>query len=75
MKGVESIVERTSAGGRNVLDVKLRLAEINKVIVSVCQNGTGDFMTIREALNTIPLNNTRRVVLMIKPGVYRYVIF
>ncbi|XP_059440036.1 probable pectinesterase 53 isoform X1 [Corylus avellana] len=71
LKGAESIVETTSAVGRNVLDVKLRLAEINKVIVSVCQNGTGDFMTIREALNTIPLNNTRRVILMIKPGIYR----
>lgn len=73
LKGAESIVE-TSAGGRNVLDVRLRLAEMNKVIISVCQNGTGDFKTIREALNTIPLNNTRRVILMIKPGVYRYVI-
>ncbi|KAE8008330.1 hypothetical protein FH972_004851 [Carpinus fangiana] len=71
LKGAESIVEMTSAGGRNVLDVKLRLAEINKVIVSVCQNGTGDFKTIREALNAIPLNNTSRVILMIKPGVYR----
>ncbi|XP_062178250.1 probable pectinesterase 53 [Alnus glutinosa] len=71
LKGAESIVETSSRGGRNVLDVRLRLAEMNQVIISVCQNGTGDFKTIREALNTIPLNNTRRVILMIKPGVYR----
>jgi pectinesterase len=74
LKGAESIVETSSHGGQNVLDVRLRLAEMNQVIISVCQNGTGDFKTIREALNTIPLNNTRRVILMIKPGVYRYVI-
>lgn len=63
LKDAESIVETSSRGGRNVLDVRLRLAEMNQVIISVCQNGTGDFKTIREALNTIPLNNTRYVIL------------
>ncbi|KAI9182505.1 hypothetical protein LWI28_025981 [Acer negundo] len=61
-----------ASAGVKVVDDKLRNAEMNKVRVSVCQNGTGDFKTITEALNSIkPPYNTRRVILEIKPGVYR----
>ena len=70
----ESIVQAPGAAGRKALDLKLRKAEMNKVTISVSQNGTGDFKTIREALNSIPLYNTRRLILVIKPGVYRYAI-
>lgn len=66
----ESITQAPGGGGR-ALDGKLSKAETNKVKISVCQNGTGDFRTIKEAINSIPLNNTRRVILQIKPGVYR----
>jgi pectinesterase len=59
---------------RKGLDVKQWKAEMNKVRISVSQNGTSDFKTIREALNSIPLYNTRRVILVISPGVYRYFI-
>lgn len=61
----------TGSGGR-VLDDKLRIAEANKVRINVSQDGTGDFRTIKGALNSIPLRNTRRVILVIKPGTYRY---
>ncbi|KAF3967114.1 hypothetical protein ACB098_10G067000 [Castanea mollissima] len=69
----KSIVQApgAAAAGRKALDMKLRKAEINEVTISVSQNGTGDFKTIREALNSIPLYNTRRLILVIKPGVYR----
>lgn len=70
----ESIVHAPRAAGRKALDLKLRKAEMNKVTMSVSQNGTGDFKTIREALNSIPLYNSRRLILVIKPGVYRYAI-
>ncbi|KAL2540406.1 putative pectinesterase 53 [Abeliophyllum distichum] len=52
-------------------DAKLRAAEMNRIQISVCQDGTGDFKTIKEAIDSIPLYNTRRVILDIKPGVYR----
>ncbi|XP_065625188.1 probable pectinesterase 53 [Quercus suber] len=68
----ESIVQAPGAAGRKALDLKLRKAEMNKVTISVSQNGTGDFKTIREALNSIPLYNTRRLILVIKQGVYRF---
>ena len=71
-KQVKSLNQSPGTGGR-VLDDKLRMAEINKVRINVSQNGTGDFRTIKEALNSIPLRNTRRVILVIKPGIYRYI--
>ncbi|KAJ4829253.1 hypothetical protein Tsubulata_016583 [Turnera subulata] len=63
------------AGGGKVLDYKLRYAEMNATRVRVCQDGTGDFRTIREAVNSIPPNNLRRVIIVISPGVYREKIF
>ncbi|KAJ0111065.1 hypothetical protein Patl1_00835 [Pistacia atlantica] len=66
----ESITQAPASFGR-VLDDKLSKAEMNKVRISVSQNGTGHFRTIREAIDSIPPNNTRRVILEIKPGVYR----
>lgn len=73
-----SMIKQAPAGssvvnGMKVLDPKLRYAEMNKVIISVSQFGTGNFKTIKEALATIPLYNTGRVILDIGPGVYRYV--
>lgn len=55
------------------LDPKLIYAEMNKIIITVSQDGSGNFKTIKEALVTIPLYNKRRVIIDIKPGVYRYV--
>lgn len=69
----ESVSQQVPGAGGRVLDDKLWKAETNKVRITVCQNGTGDFKTIREAINSIPPYNTRRVILEIKPGVYRYI--
>lgn len=55
-------------------DLKLRQAESDKVRITVSQDGAGDFKTITEAINSIPPRNTRRVIVMIAPGVYRYVV-
>ena len=59
--------------GGGVLDDKLRKAESNKVRIVISQDGTGDFMTIGEALNSIPKPNNKRIILVINPGVYRYI--
>lgn len=53
------------------LDVNLQNAEIDKVRLSINQDGTGDYKTIMEALDNIPIHNARRVILQITPGVYR----
>lgn len=36
----------------------------------VAKDGSGDFTTIQEAINKVPLNNTKRVKIFIKNGVY-----
>lgn len=63
--------KRGVVGDKTSLDLILRKAETNKVTLSVGQNGTANFKTITEALNSIPSHNTRRFILIIKPGVYR----
>lgn len=57
--------------GGGVLDDKLKKAEMNKVRITVSQDGTGDFRTVGEALSSIPKPNSKRVILVINPGVYR----
>ncbi|KAK7269586.1 hypothetical protein RIF29_22318 [Crotalaria pallida] len=52
-------------------DLILRKAESNKVRIIVSQDGAGDFKTITEALTSIAPHNTRRVIVLIAPGVYR----
>lgn len=69
----KKIAASESVRGTKVVDVKLRNAEMSKVRLSVSQNRTGNFMTIREALASIQLHNTKRIVLDIGPGVYRYI--
>ncbi|PNT04314.1 hypothetical protein POPTR_014G117100v4 [Populus trichocarpa] len=71
----KSTVQTPGADGKLVLDGKLRQAEMNSVRVTVSQDGNGEFKTIKEAINSIPPYNTRRVIIAIKPGVYREKIF
>ncbi|XP_045807752.1 probable pectinesterase 53 isoform X2 [Trifolium pratense] len=70
----KSIMEKkyrnVSAIGQG-LDLKLRQAESKKISLTVSQNGAADFKSITEAINSIPPYNTRRVILLIAPGVYR----
>ncbi|KAK8497586.1 hypothetical protein V6N13_002988 [Hibiscus sabdariffa] len=68
-------VVMAGGGGGSALDDKLVAAESNKVTINVSPDGSGDFRTIKEAVDSIPLRNTRRVILAIKPGLYREKIF
>nr|XP_010914653.1 probable pectinesterase 53 [Elaeis guineensis] len=58
-------------GGPRALDVKLAKAEAAAVRYIVSQDGSGNYKSIREAIDSIPLHNTRRVILEIRPGIYR----
>ena len=40
-------------------------------VIVVDRNGSSDFTTIQEAVNSIPLSNAQRVIIKIRPGVYR----
>ncbi|CAL9090863.1 unnamed protein product, partial [Musa acuminata var. zebrina] len=56
--------------GPRAIDLKLSKAEAAAVRYIVSQDGTGNYRSIREAIGTIPLHNTRRVILEIRPGIY-----
>ncbi len=43
--------------------------------IIVAQNGTGTFLTIQEAINSIPKNNARNVTILVKNGTYREKLF
>ncbi|KAK4379818.1 hypothetical protein RND71_001680 [Anisodus tanguticus] len=62
--------KQVPASASSSLDPKLRNAEMNKMIISASQDGSGNFQTIKEALASIPLYNKRRVILDIKLGIY-----
>jgi hypothetical protein len=56
----------------NLLDEHLKAAEVGAVrVVRVRKDGTGDFKTITDAVNSIPSGNMRRVVVWIGMGEYR----
>ncbi|KAH7516944.1 hypothetical protein FEM48_Zijuj09G0009400 [Ziziphus jujuba var. spinosa] len=56
------------SGKLKKIDVRLRKAELNKMSISVRQDGSGDFANITDALISILPRNNRRVTLMIGPG-------
>ncbi|KAL3648138.1 hypothetical protein CASFOL_009106 [Castilleja foliolosa] len=66
LKNADSKASMTSS-----VDRILRTAEMNRLDISVSQDGKGDFKTINEAINSIPLFNTRRILIHLNSGVYR----
>jgi len=59
-------------GSRKVtLDPELVAAEANPQVITVRQDGTGDFKKINDAIKSIPSGNTKRVIIRIGAGEYR----
>jgi pectinesterase len=54
----------------NVIFVSAQTLD-NKLTLTVSQDGSGDFKTIQEAVNNVKDNSEKRVVITIKPGVYK----
>lgn len=53
------------------LDPELAAAEGGARVIKVGLDGSGEFKTITDALNSIPAGNTKRVILWIGPGEYK----
>ncbi|XP_027119422.1 pectinesterase [Coffea arabica] len=58
--------------------VERRLLQVDPASIKpnaiIAQDGSGTFKTIRDAINTVPKNNTTPFVILIKAGVYKEVI-
>ncbi|CAN6451355.1 unnamed protein product [Victoria cruziana] len=60
-----------ASGDGSELDSALVRAEAYGKIVTVSKDGTGDFRTVTDAVNSIPAGNARRILVRIKAGIYR----
>ena len=44
-------------------------------VLTVAQDGSGDFKTVQEAIGAVPLGNTCRTVIRVSPGVYKQPVY
>ncbi|ONI01209.1 hypothetical protein PRUPE_6G128200 [Prunus persica] len=55
---------------QGTLDPALVTAEVGQTVVKVMKDGSGEFKTITDAVNSIPADNTKRVIVYIGGGEY-----
>ncbi|XP_057974234.1 pectinesterase 31 [Malania oleifera] len=44
-------------------------------VIRVAQDGCGDYRTVQEAIDAVPLNNATRTVIQVSPGIYRQPVY
>jgi len=44
-------------------------------VITVAQDGSGDYCTVQDAVDAVPLGNTRRTLIRLSPGVYRQPVY
>lgn len=44
-------------------------------VVTVAQDGAGDYRTVQEAIDDVPLGNNCRTVIRVSPGIYKQPIY
>lgn len=44
-------------------------------VIQVASNGSGDYVTVQEAIDSVPLGNTCRTVIRVAPGIYKQPIY
>lgn len=58
-----------------VNELSKKIPELKKYIINsdfvVAKDGSGDFMTVQEAVNAVPVNRKIRTILFIRKGVYK----
>ncbi|XP_021857237.1 pectinesterase 31 isoform X4 [Spinacia oleracea] len=45
------------------------------IVITVAQDGNGDYCTVQQAIDAVPLGNTRRTIIRLSPGVYRQPVY
>ena len=54
-----------------ILIITINLNAQSQTKITVAQDGTGNYKTVQEALNVIPLNNKKPILISIKNGIYK----
>ncbi|BFT73946.1 pectinesterase family protein [Paenibacillus sp. P36] len=60
----------TALGANGEINASEEIVANPAMVLTVAQNGTGDFSSIKSALESIPSNNTSRKIIYIKEGSY-----
>lgn len=45
------------------------------MVMKVAQDGSGDYKTVQEAIDAVPLSNTSRTLIQVSPGVYNQPVY
>lgn len=64
-------LDELGKGIDSVLEEKVVNAEKEKKVITVRQDGSGEFKTITDAVKSVPDGNTKRTMIDIGPGVYK----
>lgn len=60
-----------SIGTASTGTTEVQPAAVASRTIVVDQSGKGNYKTVQQAINAVPDNNKRRVIIVIRPGVYR----
>lgn len=63
--GAAGTLETTGTG------TQVQPAAVASRTIVVDQSGKGNYKTVQQAINAVPNNNKNRVIIVIRPGVYR----
>lgn len=44
-------------------------------VIMVAKDGRGDYVTVQEAIDAVPLGNNRRTVIRVAPGIYKQPVY
>ena len=61
-----TMVQSIDAFLKKVFDKK----NISSTVITVAQDGSGNYKTVQEALNVVPVNNKSRIIIYIRNGIY-----
>lgn len=79
-EGKEDNTHLRAAGARAMArlvanELVQKIPELNKYLISsdlvVAKDGSGDFMTVQEAVNAVPVNRKNRTTIFIRKGIYK----
>lgn len=68
---IHSQSHKAKQSNRVVKSAEFITMAAHSFVLTVSRDGTGHYRTVQEAIDAVPLGNTRRTVIRVSPGIYR----